>query len=405
MTSKIASWSKVKLRNVLSYTDELVELDDETEFTTITVKRRHGGLEAREKLFGSQIRTKKQFKLIPGAFIISRIQCWHQAYAIVPETIETNMIASTNYDQFIISPEVDKRFFWWLSFSPIFTELVRSCAFGVVIEKMVFNRDAWLDKTISIPPLSEQWRIVGRIEELAAKIKEARGLRREAVEEANALVNASAQRLLADFNVELTELRYWLDETRDGIQTGPFGAQLGSQDFESSGVPILTIGNIQYHGFELNSLKYVSEEKAQQLSRYSIKEGDILFARMGTVGRCCVVPQKAEGWLINYHLIRVALDRSRVDPRYIHWWIRASREIEHYLSDKIRGATREGVNSSIVSSLPVRIPPLAVQHRIVLNLDDLQTRVDSLKHLQEATATELDALIPSILDKAFKGEL
>ena len=91
------------------------------------------------------------------------------------------MIASTNYDQFIISPDVDKHFFWWLSYSPIFTEIVRSCAFGVVIEKMVFNRNVSLDQTSSIPPLLEQHRS-WPIEELITKIEKAPGLKRETVE-------------------------------------------------------------------------------------------------------------------------------------------------------------------------------------------------------------------------------
>jgi len=253
--------------------------------------------------------------------------------------------------------------------------------------------------------LSEEQQMVARIEELAVRIEEARGLRREAVEEAEALINAYARRLLETANDELTELRCWLDDSRDGIQTGPFGAQLGKQDFESTGVPVLSIGNIQYYGLELSELKYVSEEKAQSLSRFSIREGDILFARMGTVGRCCVAPQKAEKWLFNYHIIRVALDKVLVDPRYIHWSIRASKDIENYLGEKVRGATREGVNSSIVGSLPVRIPSLSKQRHIVSFLDDLQAKVDALRRIQSETSAELDALLPSILDKAFKGEL
>ncbi len=92
-------------------------------------------------------------------------------------------------------------------------------------------------------------------------------------------------------------------------------------------------------------------------------------------------------------------------PRYIQWSIRASKEIENYLGEKIRGATREGVNSSIVGSLPVRIPSLTEQHHIVTFLDDLQAKVDILRQLQFQTSSELDALLPSILDKAFKGEL
>ena len=51
------------------------------------------------------------------------------------------------------------------------------------------------------------------------------------------------------------------------------------------------------------------------------------------------------------------------------------------------------------------IPPLLEQRRIVAYLDDLQARVDALKRLQAETAAELDALLPSVLDKAFRGEL
>lgn len=111
MTNSASHWVATPLKEILVYLDELVELDDMTEYITITVKRRHGGLEARERLYGHQIKTKKQFRLIPGSFIISRIQCWHQAYAIVPNDLPPNMIASTNYDQFAISPKVDPRFF------------------------------------------------------------------------------------------------------------------------------------------------------------------------------------------------------------------------------------------------------------------------------------------------------
>ncbi len=157
-------WNQVRLGDILTYLDEQVVLDDNKEYLTITVKRRHGGLEIREKLFGHEIKTKKQFRLNSGSFIISRIQCWHQAYAIV-DNVPEGAIASTNYDQFAISPQVNPRFFWWLSYTPEFTETVRSSASGVVIEKMVFDRDAWLDKTIAIPPFDEQCRLVTKIEE------------------------------------------------------------------------------------------------------------------------------------------------------------------------------------------------------------------------------------------------
>ncbi|MFN8473709.1 MAG: restriction endonuclease subunit S [Anaerolineae bacterium] len=255
------------------------------------------------------------------------------------------------------------------------------------------------------PPLGDIPSIVARIDALAARIEEARGLRRQAAAEVEALTNSAARSRLSLTNVPITRLGDWLDPDRDGIQTGPFGAQLSSADFVDEGVPILTIGNVQYHGLDLQDLKHVTHAKARELQRFALSEGDILFARMGTVGRCCVAPSNANGWLINYHIIRVALDKEKADPRYVHWTIRASTDVQEYLGGTIRGATRQGVNSGIVAGLPCRIPPLPEQRRIVAYLDDLQARVDAVKRLQAETQAELDALLPAVLDKAFKGEL
>src|ERR1700693_5600589 len=198
MNEKARSWPEVPIGEVLSYAEEPIKLGDLQEYITITVKRRHGGLEPREKLFGHQIKTEKQYRLIPGAFLISRIQCWHQAYAIVPENIPANMIASTNYDQFLFSPKLDRRYLWWFSHSPLFTETVRSSAFGVVIEKMVFNRDAWLRKIIPLPSLDEQRHIVSRVEELAVRIGKARTLRQQADDESDALIDSSRRSLFGE---------------------------------------------------------------------------------------------------------------------------------------------------------------------------------------------------------------
>jgi type I restriction enzyme, S subunit len=85
--------------------------------------------------------------------------------------------------------------------------------------------------------------------------------------------------------------------------------------------------------------------------------------------------------------------------------IRSSADIERYLDDKIRGATRKGVNSKIVAALPCRVPPLFNQRRIVSDLVALQADVDNLKRRQAETTAEVDALLPAILDRAFKGEL
>ncbi len=394
----------VPLEKVLTKSSESVEIQPDREYRQVTVRLWGGGVVLRNEVGGVQITAKRRYVVRPGQFLLSRIDARNGAFGLVPDSLD-GAVVSNDFPAFDIDRKrLDPPFLEWMSKTRDFVDLCRMASEGTT-NRVRLQVNRFLATKVPLPPLDEQRRIVARIEELAALIGEAQGLRVKAREEAGALANARAREVLSAVDAEVTKLRDWLDPGRNGIQTGPFGSNLGSNDFTETGVPVLTIGNVQYGGLHLDDLKHVSNMKAGQLGRYRIAEGDILFARMGTVGRCCVVPKEAEGWLINYHIIRVALDTSSVEPRFIHWMIQASPDVSEYLDENVRGATRKGVNTKIVSSIPCRVPSLTQQQRIADHLDNLQTQADELTFLQDATQAELDALLPSVLDRAFRGEL
>jgi type I restriction enzyme S subunit len=101
----------------------------------------------------------------------------------------------------------------------------------------------------------------------------------------------------------------------------------------------------------------VSEAKARQLQRYKVNEGDLLFARQGaTTGRNALASKDVRGCLINYHIIRVALDHSLCAPLFIEAAFAGEivkRQVER---DKGRG-TREGINTAQLKALEL---PLAL---------------------------------------------
>lgn len=154
------------------------------------------------------------------------------------------------------------------------------------------------------------------------------------------------------------------DSQRQPILTGPFGADLANADFVAEGVPVLRIGNVQQGRLDLEDLLHVSARKAATLSRYRIKEGDLLFARQGaTTGRNALADERVEGCLINYHIIRVALDHGRCSPLFVEAAFAneiIKRQIER---DKGRG-TREGINTAQLTSLVFPVAPLAEQRLI-----------------------------------------
>jgi type I restriction enzyme, S subunit len=396
------AWPLVKLGEVISQRKEFITIDDTQEYMRCRVQLHAKGIVLRDRVTGSEIKTKQQQVCRAGEFLVAEIDAKVGGFGIIPDELEDSIVSSHYFLFTVDSAKLNNEFLDFYSKTPTFREQVNakgSTNYAAIRPQEVLNY------TIPLPPLAEQQRIVAKIKRLTGKIEEARELRKQVSVETEATISSLARNTFSKINESQTRMIDWLDSCREGIQTGPFGAQLGRGDFCQSGVPLLTIGNVQFNGLSIKQLTYVSEVKAAQLSRYRIRKGDILFARMGTVGRCCVVPKEAEGWLINYHIIRLAINQKLVNPKFIHWTIKASEGVENYLSEMIRGATRAGVNSTIVGSLPCRIPTLDQQNKIVECLDDLQTKIDYLKVIQAQTTAELDALLPSILDKAFKGEL
>jgi len=399
------SWKAVRLGEVLSRTGETIEADPSLEYSEIKVRLWGKGVLERARVSGAEVNGRR-FVAKAGNFIASRIDARNGAMGLVPESLDGALVTN-DFPLFQANKDrLDLGYLGWLSKTAGFVELCLRASEGTT-NRVRLKEDRFLALEIPLPPLSEQRRIVARIEALAAGIAEAKRLRQEAVAEAEALVTAETTRIVESLEkVPRCPIRECGAEGENPIQIGPFGAQLHRSEFVEFGVPVLNVGNVWPTGLRLDSLDHVTEAKADQLSRYRIKEGDLLFARSGaTLGKVCLVPSSCDEWLMTGHLFRVRFDRSRVFNRYAFALLRSSRQVLDEMFGQVRGATRPGFNTTLLGGVNLPLPPVPEQRRIVAELDALQEQVDSLKSLQSETSAELDALLPAILDRAFKGEL
>jgi type I restriction enzyme S subunit len=170
------------------------------------------------------------------------------------------------------------------------------------------------------------------------------------------------------------------------------------------GVPFITVLNITSGHIDFRDHKFITEGDHRTFQqRAKAERGDVLLTKDGTIGIPCVVDTDREfSFFVSVALIKPR--RSQLDGEFLAWVIRAP-----YLQERIKARSRGDMIRHLVlreiRDLTIPVPSLPEQRRIVAELVALRAEVDAVKGLQAETAAELDALLPSILDRAFRGEL
>lgn len=255
-----------------------------------------------------------------------------------------------------------------------------------------------------LPPLSEQQRIVERIEELFAKLDEAKERLQEvaesfAVRKAAILHKAFTGELIGKKIEQLVPLESLVDL----IKIGPFGSALHESDYIENGIPLVNPKHIVQQHIVPQSKISISEEKAEELSSYRLKANDIVLGRRGEMGRCAPVSAREENWICGTGSMIIRL-KEEYDAR-LYSLILGSQATVTYLENSAVGSTLKNLNEKIVRKIPVPQFDIEEQHEIVRLIDDLLARERAAQQAAEQALASIDLMKKSILARAFRGEL
>ncbi len=339
----------------------------------------------------------------PGDLIVSGINAVKGAIAIYDEKAIAPIAATIHYGSYIPNRErVDIHFLWWLLRSQVFREILLQNLPGGIKSELKPQR--FLSVPVPLPSLPEQQRIVARVDVLARRVEEARGLRRAAVEEAEALPNSVLSTIVTELGARFGTRA--LDEL---LVEACYGTSVKC-DAERSidTIPVLRIPNVASEKVSLANLKFGTLNESE-LAKTRLTQGDILVVRTNgsrdLVGRCAVVPGLPEVMSFASYMIRLRCNQEMIYSNFLQLVLHQQRTAGDLIDFARTTAGQYNVSLGRLRNTKIPIPPLTDQRRIVAYLDGLQTKVDELRRLQAATQKELDALMPSILAKAFAGEL
>src|SRR5215210_7088995 len=165
---------QVSLGEILTKSKEQVEIDPHQQYKQVTIKLWGQGVVLRDEVAGAEITGAKRFVVRPQQFILSRIDARNGAFGLVPDFLD-GAVVSNDFPVFAPNPSrVLPAFLGWMSKTRDFIDLCRVASEGTT-NRVRLKEDRFMATKIPLPPLPEQRRIVARIEELAARIKEARG--------------------------------------------------------------------------------------------------------------------------------------------------------------------------------------------------------------------------------------
>jgi hypothetical protein len=266
--------------------------------------------------------------------------------------------------------------------------------------------EAGRDSNVVLPTeLTGQRRIVSRIEGLATKIQEARSLRVTASGQLGKFKRSMVDTLLNSSKYKALTLGDLLTEdSLNGISTRP--------ETNGLGIEILRIsaGTSREDGLvDETDVKYLPIDP-QKIEKYRLRQDDLLACRfngnLGYVGRFSLYASYRRMFQVYPDkLIRFRVRQETVLPQFVRYAMNSAWGRDQIEPMCATTAGNLGISATQLKNVRVPVPSIEDQTRIIARLDSLQAKALCIGTLQSETGAELDALIPSILSKAFRGEL
>ncbi|MDA0151632.1 MAG: restriction endonuclease subunit S [Vibrio splendidus] len=173
------------------------------------------------------------------------------------------------------------------------------------------------------------------------------------------------------------------------------GSHNPAKDF-GSGYPMFSSQNVHFRSIDFTSpSRYVDEDNyLKEHARTQIKPRDVLLTIVGTLGRAAVVPNDAPEFVLQRS---VAVLQTKIDSDFLTYFL-ASPTCIKYFEENGKGTAQKGIYLGKLSLMPVFVPSLEEQHRIVAKVDELMTLCDQLEQQTEASIEAHQLLVTTLLD-------
>lgn len=381
-------WSEVALGEVLEPRNETCTLSPDEQYQEITVSLWGKGVRLRRKVMGSEIAASERNVARTGDFIVSKIDARNGAYGFITPELDGGVVTNDFPLYTVVQERIHPRWMYWVCRSTYFVDLCRSASEGTT-NRVRLKVPKFAEMQIPLPPITEQQRIVAHLDAIESRLTRAKKLREDEQKEKQALIASLAHRW--DLSSEDKIRKGWTECTLGGVLR-----------LSSDTVPVDTtesypnLGIYSYaHGTFTKPPIEGSTSSASQL--YRVRAGQFIYSRLFAFeGAYALVQPSQDGFFVSNEFPAFDCDPERILPEFIYAYFK-SPAVWTQLSEQSTGLgnRRQRIHPDVILSHKIYLPPMNYQKQVRAMLKKI-TSCGS-----ETCAKELDALLPSLLDRIF----
>ena len=254
-------------------------------------------------------------------------------------------------------------------------------------------------KELDIPSVPEQKRIVARIEELFSELDN--GV--ETLQKTKQQLAVYRQAVLCDAFSGLDTFTS-LQAISERIFDGPFGSNLKTSDYTSSGIRVVRLENLKDGWFDDSKQSFVTKEKYDTITGHTVYPTDLIMSTfIADSIKVCQIPQYV-GFAVNKaDCVGIRL-KSQYLQRYVMYYL-MTKIAYNSLVHEVHGATRPRVNTKQIKGIPIPVCDFSCQRQIIATIESRLSVCDTIEKTVDITLQQAEAMRQSILKQAFEGRL